>query len=32
MTSRLNPYLNFENNTRAIMDFYKSVFAASSPS
>jgi PhnB protein len=26
MTSRLNPYLNFEDNTRAVMDFYKSVF------
>ena len=26
MPSRLNPYLNFKNNARAAMDFYKSVF------
>ncbi|MEP7240491.1 MAG: VOC family protein [Devosia sp.] len=26
MTSRLNPYLSFKDNTRAAMDFYKSVF------
>ncbi len=26
MQSRLNPYLNFKNNARAAMDFYKSVF------
>jgi PhnB protein len=26
MPSRLNPYLNFKDNARAAMDFYKSVF------
>lgn len=26
MTSRLNPYLSFDNTARAAMDFYKSVF------
>jgi PhnB protein len=26
MPSRLNPYLNFKNNARAAMEFYKSVF------
>lgn len=26
MTSRLNPYLSFEDNTREAMEFYKSVF------
>lgn len=26
MTSRLNPYLSFKDNTRAAMNFYKSVF------
>ena len=26
MASRLNPYLSFNNNARAAMDFYKSVF------
>ena len=25
MTSRLNPYLNFENNAREAMEFYRSV-------
>jgi PhnB protein len=26
MQSKLNPYINFKNNTRAAMEFYKSVF------
>lgn len=26
MASRLNPYVNFESNARAAMEFYKSVF------
>lgn len=26
MTSKLNPYLSFQGNTREVMEFYKSVF------
>jgi PhnB protein len=29
MTSRLNPYISFDGNTRQAMDFYKSVFGGS---
>jgi len=31
MTSRLNPYLNFNGNARQALEFYKDVLAANWP-